>query len=216
MGVNEAEPVILEEKLKQLVKDATIKFLGVSIDKLAEDITAKLSKSTFADIKINKNIGYKKAKKLFKKDFLTRMLVLHLGNVSEVAKILGTDRRSVHRLINDFMIDLKKIKRELLRPYDIRMGALSMAIGDVLHDYRGIIHPKRLEEMYRNVSTLSEDIMKDLPEPKLTMKMAEKMFDREYLKYHLNKNGKNISKTAKSIGLRFETLHRKLKKIAMI
>lgn len=208
--------IVLEKKVKPLIKDATERFLGVNIDKLNEDITSTLTKSSIGDIKINYSLKYKQAKKQYKKDFLSRILILHLGNISEAAKLLGLDRRTLHRLINEFKIDIKKIKYELLKPYNIKIHALSEAIEDVLENYKTIIHPKKLEEMYKNVPILSEDIIKDLPEPELDIKDAEELFEKEYFKYHLEKNHHNISKTAKNVGIRFETLHRKMKKLGVV
>lgn len=207
--------LVLDKKVKPLIKDATTKFLGVSIDKLNEDITSTLSRSSFGDIKVSYSLGYKKAKKQYKKDFLSRILILNLGNISEAAKLLKVDRRTLHRLITEFGIDVNKIKSELLRPYPIKVSALSGAIEEVLNDYRTVLHPKKLEEMYKNVHTLSEDILKDLPETKTTMKEAEELFEKDYFKYHLRKHEHNISKAAKSIGIRFETLHRKMKKLGV-
>ena len=135
--------LVLEKKVKPLIKDATERFLGVNIDKLNEDITSTLTKSSIGDIKINYSLKYKQAKKQYKKDFLSRILILHLGNISEAAKLLGLDRRTLHRLINEFKIDIKKIKYELLKPYNIKIHALSEAIEDVLQNYKTIIHPKK-------------------------------------------------------------------------
>ncbi len=207
--------LVLEKKVRPLIKDTTSKFLGVSIEKLTEDITSTLSRSPFGDIKVIYSLKYKQAKKQYKKDLLSRILILHLGNISEAAKVLGVDRRTLHRMINEMKIDVNKIKAELLKPYYIKVSALSEAIEDVLQDYKTIIHPKKLEEMYKNVPTLSEDIIKDLPDPKISMKEAEDMFERDYFKYHLNKSSGNISKAAKTIGIRFETLHRKIKRLGM-
>ncbi|MBT4824803.1 hypothetical protein HN695_03955 [Candidatus Woesearchaeota archaeon] len=207
--------VVLDKKVKPLIKDATTKFLGVGIEKLNEDITSTLTRSSFGDIKISYGSDYKKAKKQYKKDFLARLLVLNLGNISETAKVLGLDRRTLHRMVKEFDIDVNKIKSELLRPYPIKVSALSGAIEEVLDDYKAVLHPKKLEEMYKNVPHLSEDILKDLPDPKISMKDAEELFEKDYFKYHLNKHEHNISKTAKAIGIRFETLHRKMKKLSI-
>ena len=61
-----ADPTI-EEKIKPVVKDATYKVLGVSIDELTDDITSKLTISSLIDIGIDTSIRFKKAKKKFKK-----------------------------------------------------------------------------------------------------------------------------------------------------
>ncbi|MBI5002033.1 hypothetical protein HZC31_01460 [Candidatus Woesearchaeota archaeon] len=202
---------LLDEKLKPLIQEATTKALGITVSELTEDITAKLVKTPFIDFQINTLIKYKQAKRLFKKAYLQKMLELNLGNISEVADIAGAERRSIHRLINQLHINVHKIKEELIRPYDLKISAVSQAIEDVLAKYKPVIHPKKLEEMYKNVSQLSENLAKELPEKKVTLKEAEEEFERKYLQKALEENQHNITRTAKKIGLRYETLQRKMK-----
>ena len=56
---------------------------------------------------------------MFKKEFLRRELRFHLGNISQLAKAINIDRRSVHRAIKEFDIDVEKllIKVETKRDY---------------------------------------------------------------------------------------------------
>src|SRR3989338_1797183 len=176
---------LLDEKLKPLVQEATTKALGITVNELTEDITAKLVKTPFIDFQINTSIKYKQAKRLFKKAYLQKMLELNLGNISEVADIAGAERRSIHRLINQLHINVHKIKEELIRPYDLKISAVSHAIEDVLAKY--------------------------IPEKKVTLKEAEEEFERKYLQKALEENQHNITRTAKKIGLRYETLQRKMK-----
>ena len=96
--------LVLHQKVKPIVDEATLKHLGVSIDKLTDDITSKLSRTTLVDIEADTSLPYKEAKKKFKKAFLTKLLLLNLGNISEVARITGQNRRSIHRLIKVFSI----------------------------------------------------------------------------------------------------------------
>ncbi len=202
---------VLEEKIKPIISDATSKFLGVHINELNEDISSKLTKSILADIEIDFTLNFKDSKKKFKKAYIRKILQLKLGNITEVARVTGTNRRSIHRLIKELNIDIDTIKKELLKPYNIKVHAVSHAIENVLENYKGMIHPDRLEQVYENVGTISEDILKGLPEKPLTLKEAEHEFEKQYLKKLLKKNNNNVSKTAKKIGLRYETLHRKIK-----
>lgn len=206
----------IEEKIKPIVKEATHKFLGVSIDELTSDITTKLTKSSLIDIEIDTKIPFKEAKKRFKKDYLEKMLKLHLGNISEVAKLTHVNRRSLHRLINEFDIDVNKIKKEMKKPYDIKATAIGHVIEKTLDDYKGVIHPDKLEKAYEGVPEISGDITKELPERPMSMKDAEDEFERRYLQKVLIEHNHNITQTAKAIGLRFETLHRKLKSLKLI
>jgi DNA-binding NtrC family response regulator len=210
-----ADPTI-EEKIKPVVKDATYKVLGVSIDELTDDITSKLTISSLIDIGIDTSIRFKKAKKKFKKDYLEKMLKLNLGNISEVAKLTHVNRRSLHRLISEFDIDVNRIKKEMRRPYDIKTHAVGNVIEKVLDGYKQVIHPEKLEAAYEGVPEISEDIVKHMPEKPMSMKEAEEEFERRYLQKVLIEHNHNISHTAKAIGLRFETLHRKLKSLGLI
>lgn len=202
---------LLEEKIKPLITEATAKFLGVTVKELTEDISAKLTKAPLLDFPIDISIKFKQAKKRFKKAYIEKMLELHLGNISVVAREAGTDRRSIHRLIHQLHVPLDKIKKELLRPYDMKLSLVSHAIEDVLDKYRAVLHPAKIERMYKNVSQLSEDLLRELPEKKLTIKEAEEDFERQYIKKALLGNNHNVTQTAKKIGLRYETLHRKMK-----
>ena len=55
-----------------------------------------------------------------------------------------------------------------------------------------------------------QNIVKELPDNPLSLKDAEKEFEERYFKQALLDHNNNISLTARNIGLRFETLHRKL------
>ncbi len=202
---------ILDEKIKPLIKEATTKLLGISVDELTEDITAKLTRGPVFDFPVDTAFKFKSAKKQFKKTYIEKMLQLHLGNVSEVARHADIDRRSIHRLISSLHINVEKIKKELLRPYDVKRSAVSHVIEDVLDKYKGVFHPVKLKDMYKNVSILSDDLLKKLPERHMTLKEAEEEFERTYLKKALEENQQHIVQTAKKIGIRYETLHRKMK-----
>jgi len=208
--------IVIKDKIKPIIEESTEKHLGVNIDKLSEDITSKLGKTSLIDIEVDTRKSYKEAKNIFKKAFLTKLLLLNLGNVSEVARITGKNRRSIHRLIRRFNINVKKIKKELVRPYEVQLNTVSSIIEHVLDDYRTVVHPDRLKRMYVNVSHLSEDILKEMPEPRMSFKAAQIEFEKRYFIKALKENNHNITKTAKRIGLRSETLHRKLRILKII
>jgi len=215
MEQTDLERVIVDE-VKPLVDEATQKFIGVNIGKLSDDITSKLNRSSLMDIEIDTTLNYRQARKKFRRAFLTKLLLLNYGNISEVAKKTGKSRRSIHRMIKTLHINVRKIKRELLRPYEIRLSRINTIIGTVLDQYKTVVHPDRLRDMYHNVSSLSEDILKRLPHPDMTFKEAETEFEQRYFKSMLAENDKNISRTARKIGLRYETLQRKLKALGMV
>jgi DNA-binding NtrC family response regulator len=211
MGID----AVLEKKIKQLVDESSSRYLGVSIDRLSDDLTAKITKAGLVDIEIDGNKSYREAKREFRRALITRMLLLRLGNISEVAKDLDVDRRTIHRLISELGIDVAKIKKELARPYDIRLDDMNTRIEDVLDRYKEIIHPTKLETMYRNVSELSDSILRELPVVAESLKKSEDDFERAYLKRLLDDNRGKSSSTARRIGIRHETLIRKAKELGL-
>ena len=207
---------VLKERVEPLVEEAMHKFLGITISEFGRDISDKIEKNPLISYEINIDISFKAAKKLFKKEFLTRLLQSHYGNVSAVAKIAGMDRRSVHRAIKEFRIDVKKVRKSMIKTEYYQREAVDTILKKTLDSYKQVIRPGRLEKMYKNVNKISKNIVKQLPPIEMEWKDAEKEFEKRYLEKALEENKGNISKTAKKIGLRYETLHRKLKKLNLI
>lgn len=203
------------KSVEHIVDDAIKPVLGVSIDELNRDISEKLSKSPLLSFDIDTKLSFKKAKKQFKQQFLARLLRVTYGNISEVAKRARVDRRSIHRIVKDAGIDVAKIREEMIKPYQIRQKAVGSVIEDVLEHYKTVIHPERMAEVYRKVDTVSKEILDELPEKPISLKEAEEEFEREYLRKVLAENSGNVTKTARRIGLRYETLLRKLKSLGL-
>jgi len=204
----------IKEKVSPLLKETIEKNVGVSIPKLGLDITDKLTKSHL-DIYVPANLNFKDAKKLFKKEFLRRELRFHLGNISQLAKAINIDRRSVHRAIKEFDIDVEQVLSKGESKFDQYQGMIGKKIKLTLEEYKGIIHPEKMELMYEKVSDLSRNIAKFLPHQDLSWKEAEKGFEKQFLAQAIKSHNGNISKTAKEIELRVETLHRKVKKLGL-
>ena len=61
-----------------------------------------------------------------------------------------------------------------------------------------------------------KDIIEQLPPKPLTLKDAEQEFEKEFIRMALLDNDLNVTKTAKNIGIRYETLHRKAKQLGLI
>ena len=206
---------VMKEKVEPLVDEAMHKFLGVTISEFGKDISDKIEKNPLISYEINTAVSFKTAKKIFKKEFLTRLLQTHYGNVSVVAKITGLDRRSIHRAIKELGIDIKDVRQKMIRTEYYQREAVDSILKKTLDDYKQIIRPSKLEKMYKNVDKLSKDIIKELPPVEMLWDDAEKEFEKEYFRRVLEENKGNISKTARKIGLRYETLHRKLKKLGL-
>ena len=204
---------VIKEKVEPLVNEAMQKFLGVTIKELPGEITDKIEKNPLISYGITTDVRFKTAKKLFKAEFLKRLLQSHYGNVSAVAKIAGLDRRSIHRDIKEMKIDIKKMRKEMLKTEYYRKEAVDNILRSTLDDYKAVINPQRLEKLYKDVDRLSGEIAHELPAVEMAWDDAEMEFEKEYFKKALEENDGNISKTAKKIGIRYETLHRKLKKL---
>jgi transcriptional regulator of acetoin/glycerol metabolism len=203
----------LKEKVSPLLEETMEKSLGVTIPKIESDITDQLS-TPLLDMYIPFQLNFTDAKKSFKKQFFKRELRLHLGNVSELSKFMGLDRRSIHRTIKDLDISMENLRA----PHEAeryKETIVDQTIRSTLEGYREIIKPEKMENMYKEVSHLSRNIAKVLGHHHLTWKQAEHEFEKQFLEHLLQENGWNITQTAKKIGLRAETLHRKIKKLGI-
>jgi DNA-binding NtrC family response regulator len=207
---------VVKTRIEPKLEQSLHKILGVTIGELSRDITGKLGKNPLLDFHVDTKMSFKKAKKLFKEAYLKKLLLIHYGNVSEVARVAEVDRRSVHRLVKKAKINVGKIRTDMEKAYAVRQTAVNSIIEDVLEHYKGVLHPTKLEKAYKNVSGLSKEIVDALPDETLTLKEAEEVFEKEFIKKALQENQQNVTETAKKIGLRYETLHRKCKKLALI
>jgi transcriptional regulator with PAS, ATPase and Fis domain len=204
----------IKEKISPLVEETMEKSWGVTIPKLGSDLTDKL-KNPQLDIYVPLGLNFQDAKKIFKKEFLKRELRIHLGNISQLAKSLGINRRSVHRAIKDLEIDVGELRIEEKSLEKYRESIIDKTIRSTLHQYKELIQPQKMEQMYQEVPRLSRNIAKFLPHQDVTWKEAEREFEKQFIKHALKESKQNVSKTAKKINIRPETLHRKIKKLSL-
>ena len=202
---------VLKKRLKPIIDDAMHKFLGITVPEIEEDISHKLVKSPILDLEIDTKIKFRRAKDRFKKFYLEKMLQTNLGNISKVADLSGIDRRSIHRLIKQLKIDMENLKGSLLEADYVKEAAVKDVIEATLEGYKGVIKAEKLKKMYKEAPHISKDLARELPEAPLTMDEAEDEFEKRFIMKALSENEFNVSKTAKKIGLRYETLHRKIK-----
>src|SRR3989338_9338473 len=78
---------VITEKVKPLIDSSMQKFLGITIKELSTDISDRLKRTPLLDFKIDTGMPFKKAKKLFKKEYVRKLLQLKQGNISDVARI---------------------------------------------------------------------------------------------------------------------------------
>lgn len=206
---------VVKEKIEPMLEEAMQRYLGITISELEKDISEKIEQERLIGLTIRADLPFKEAKKLFKKEFLERTIQTHYGNVSEVADVVGLDRRSVHRDLKGLKVDVKKLREKMYKPGYFEKEAVDALIRKTLDSYREILRPEKLGEMYKHVSQLSESIVKVLPLLDIGWKDAEREFERTYLERVLEVHQWNIGLTARKIGLRYETLLRKMKKLGL-
>jgi DNA-binding NtrC family response regulator len=205
---------IMKGRIKPIIDSAMQKFIGARVVEIETDISDRLA-NPLLEFEIDTARGFKKSKEMFKKSYVSKLLQTHLGNISKVADILGVDRRSIHRLIKSLKINVDKIRDNLLSEQYAREEEVKDIIEETLGDYKGIISPEKLRKMYAGVPEISKDIIKELPKSPLSLKEAEEEFEKRFIVKALKENKFNISKTARKIGLRYETLHRKMKVLGL-
>ncbi|MFH1638536.1 MAG: helix-turn-helix domain-containing protein [Candidatus Woesearchaeota archaeon] len=213
------EPYDLEEALekhvKPIIEETIRKYIGVSIKELNKDITDKLRKNPLLEFEADTSDPLKKARLTFRKFYLERLLKINFGDVTAVARICQVDRKTVHRMIRELRINIRKCRQAMLNPQYVKQEALSTAIEETLKNYEGILHPQKLSKMYKGVGELSSNIMKQLSLEFLPMKEAEHDFERRYIQKALRESGGNITNAARKMKVRFETLHRKIKDLGI-
>ncbi len=207
----------IREKVMPLLEETLEKSFGVSIPKLESDITDRLTQPAM-NVYVPLISSYKEAKKRFKQEFLRRELLLKRGNVSQLAKMLGVDRRSVHRAIKEFEIDVEGLRDMGEGEMKYKEQVVGETIRGALESYKSIFHPQRMEHMYNDVPLLSKHIAQVLPMEQLLWKEAEREFERQFFLHHVEEEKKgrvDLKAMARRLGLRVETLQRKMKKLGI-
>jgi DNA-binding NtrC family response regulator len=202
---------LIEDKVKPMLEEAMQKNLGITVNELETDISDRLKKSVLLEFDIDTKLKFKDAKKKFKREYVAHLLQLNFGNVAEVAKIALVDRRSIHRIVAEMKIEVQKFRDILQKGEYVKQLAVQDIIQESLEHYKTALNPVKYEAFYKQAPSISKNIIKELPETPKNLKEAEKEFEKRYFEKTLLENNGNISRTARKIGLRFETLHRKLK-----
>jgi len=204
----------IEKKVKPILEKAMHESLGITVDEIKSDISDELKQNPVLDLLIDYSKPYKEAKEDFKRQYVMKLLIKFFGNVSEVAKLSGLERRTIHRLIKKFNISAIKIRKAMAKMDYIKESAVSDIIEETLDHYKAIINPEKLKSMYEKADKISKEIVQELPEEVVGWKEAEEDFDRRFLAHILHEE-KSTTKAARRIKIRYETLHRKLKKLGI-
>ncbi len=206
---------LVESKIKPLLEQAMQKSLGITVAELETDISDRLKRSALLEFEVDTKLKFKDAKKKFKREYVAHLLQLNFGNVADVARIALVDRRSIHRIVAEMKIEVQKFRDVLQKGTYVKQLAVQDIIQESLEQYKSALNPKKYEALYKEAPSLSKNIIKEIPETPKTLKEAEQEFERRYFAKALQESNGNISRAARRIGLRFETLHRKLKSLGM-
>ncbi len=211
-----AKPKNLEdtiiEKVRPFITENIEKTWGLAIPKLEEDITSKLAKEQ-STIPIHFSLPYAEALKAFKAEFFRRELQKH-HNISFLAKLLGVSRRSVHRSINELGIQIPKKTKEEQKNY-FKEQEIYKTLREALLEYRSLFREEKMEALYDSLPNLSKTLAQELPKQDAsTWKLAKRDFETRYLRHHISL-GDKLKVVAKRIGMRAESLSRKLKVLGL-
>jgi DNA-binding NtrC family response regulator len=203
---------VIDDKIKPVIEISTSKAIGKPLNKLNEDITSRLKSNLFFDIDFEK--PFKEAKREFKQKFLKSMIMKNCGNVSEVARIVELDRRSIHRLVDDE--EIKEIREKMPKMYDVKFSEISHMLDVIIDTYRSEINSDKIKSVYAQVPKMADFILKEIPDETLTLKEAEEEFEKEYLKKAIERFKGDFLMLSKEIGIRHETLSRKIRNLGLI
>jgi DNA-binding NtrC family response regulator len=162
---------------------------------------------------IDTNLPYREAKQQFRKVFLTALIQRHLGNISEVADIAGVKRETVHRLIKQLKIEVDSLRSHPAKTYE-RDTLVQDVVEKSIRKYEPALNPAKVRMLYDNVPDISRQLVKELPE-EWDLEHAEAEWEKVFFAKTLNEHDHNVSRTARALKIRYETLHRKLKALGM-
>lgn len=198
---------VVQKRVKPIVEKAVHKHLGLHIREIEDDISDRLQKPLF-EFDVDVSVPFKEAKRRFKRAFLSRVLEVNMGNISEAAKAAGIERESLHRLIRELKISVERTRI----PEQYKHDAVKGIIESTLENYKGAFAEQRFKGLYREVPNLTDEIAGELPAIDWSFDRAEKEFERRYFAKALEKYG-SIAEAARAVGIRPETLSRKLKQL---
>lgn len=200
------------EKVRPLIHDNIEKTWGLAIPKLEDDITSKLAKEQ-TTIPIRFSLNYIDALSAFKRDFFERELRKQ-HNISFLAKLLGVSRRNLHRSIKELGIDVEKKTKDEQKNY-FKEKEIYNSLREALLEYRSLFREEKMDELYNTLPNLSKTLAQELPEQEAcTWKKAKRDFETRYLRHHIAL-GDKLKVVAEKIGMRAESLSRKLKVLGL-
>ncbi|MFW5852417.1 MAG: helix-turn-helix domain-containing protein [Nanoarchaeota archaeon] len=196
---------------RNAIEDIIWKYSGSSSKIVNEDITERLS-YPFTNYTVGKEIDYRKAKEDFLKRYIIMVLTRHSGNITYAAEEADVSRRTVHRMIRKFGININRMRTYTEKNYSEYI--ISDAIETSVKKYETKMRPKQIDGLYKNLNYITRDIMiQSSLGSILTLREAEQEFEKKFFQCLLERNSLKKNKIAKKLGIRSETLHRKIKSL---
>lgn len=206
----ESLDTVVDKKIKPMLDAAMKTYFGVRVEELTADVSDKLLRSPLLEITIDLSLSYKKAKQAFRRHYIQRLIQLHFGNVAHVARLSGMDRRSIHRMIKTFGVTTNKFRKELHKQDFYLQQEVRTIIEGSTEQLKESIAPQKYRAFYDATPALSKNIAKELPLRIPTLDEAEAMWERRFMDEAMKSFGPSPVAVARKIGLRYETVHRKL------
>ncbi|MFP4118074.1 MAG: helix-turn-helix domain-containing protein [Candidatus Woesearchaeota archaeon] len=203
------ERVMEADGRNRIIEDIFHKYLGVTIKELSQDITKKIDEPLIESI-VKEERDMKKAKEIFLHHYIIRLLESHHGNVKSASKEAGVNRRTLHRMISRFNIETSFMRgRRKETAYETQIHD---AIERSLNKYEEIIHPNKFDAIYNRITDITKDIANNTDSSsRMSLKDAEDTFLADFISKAIERNHGNLSRAARELGIRYETLHRKMK-----
>ena len=140
----------IKDKVNPLLEETMEKSWGITIPKLESDISDQL-KNPHLNIYVSFSLPFGEARNRFKKAFIKKELQMQLGNISQLAKVLGMDRRRIHRTIKELDINLGEIRKKEDADDDGYEAVIKQTIRSTLDQYKEIIQPEKMERGRRRI-----------------------------------------------------------------
>ncbi len=195
--------------INQVVEQDIKNAWGFTISELVTTVSKNLE--TKLNHKADMSSSYTKARHLFLKSFLDKILTESYGNISHAARKAKIDRKLLRALIKKHGLSAQRYKRKFLKPSYAKQIIIEDEIKNAVKSYEGIIHQDKINTIYERISEISAHVAEQIEPIEMTWKEAQLKFDTEYISHALSANSGNVEHTACKIGINVRTLYRKIK-----
>ena len=195
-------------KLNAILEENIKRKLGVSIKELNKSLISSLENRLSSSILLT---IYKDAKKAFQKAYFEELLTFNHGNISKAARIANLNRRQIHRICIDAGVEVREIRREMLKPYYYLKQNIEDITEQKINEFRNEIKPERLTKIYKNIPQFSQNIIEFIDEKTQSYEEALETFEKRYFEQVLETAKGNTLKAAEIAGISERSIVRKIK-----